>query len=292
MKGILMAGGSGSRLWPLTLAVSKQLLPLYNKPMVFYPLSTLMLAEIRDILLISSPQDLPQYERLLGDGSGFGIRLRYLAQPSPDGLAQAFTLGEAFLGDEPCVMILGDNLFYGNGLSRLLREARNAAEKGRATIFGCPVKDPRRFGVVETDAQGRVLSLEEKPVRPKSSFCVTGLYCYPKGVSALAHTLRPSSRGELEITALNDLYRERGLLDARLLGRGYAWFDAGTVDSLSDAAGFVRTVEARQGRQISAPEEIAFRSGWLDRSGLLHAAKRYGESPYGLYLQAVAEGAI
>ena len=290
MKGIVLAGGSGTRLYPLTLVTSKQLLPIYDKPMVYYPLSTLMLAGIRDILLISTPQDLPNFERLLGDGSAFGIHLSYKVQPSPDGLAQAFILGEEFIGEDACAMVLGDNIFYGNGLGRLVRSAAENAENGRATIFGYYVNDPERFGIVEFDENGRVLSVEEKPKNPKSNYCITGLYFFPKGVSALANRVKPSARGELEITALNDMYLKQGLLDVRLLGRGFAWLDTGTMESLVEAADFVRMVETRQSSQISALEEIAFIKGWIDRESLLVSAERYGKSPYGRHLRNVAEG--
>ncbi len=292
MKGIVLAGGSGTRLYPLTMVTSKQLLPVYDKPMVYYPISTLMLAGIRDILIISTPTDLPNFERLLGDGSSFGVRFSYKEQPSPDGLAQAFTIGEDFIGDEPCAMVLGDNIFYGNGFGKLLRSASSRAADGRATIFGYYVTDPERFGIVEFDENGKVLSVEEKPKNPKSNYCITGLYFYPKGVSALAHQVKPSPRGELEITTLNDMYLQRGLLDVQLLGRGFAWLDTGTMDSLVDAADFVRTVETRQSSQISALEEIAYRNGWIDKQTLLFSAKRYGKSPYGKHLKNVAEGKI
>ena len=292
MKGIVLAGGSGTRLYPLTLVTSKQLLPIYDKPMVYYPLSTLMLAGIRDILLISTPQDLPNFERLLGDGSAYGIHLSYKVQPSPDGLAQAFILGEQFIGGDACAMVLGDNIFYGNGFGRILRKVSEDAENGRATIFGYYVTDPERFGIVEFDENGRVLSVEEKPRNPKSNYCITGLYFYPKGVSALANQVKPSARGELEITTLNDMYLQQGLLDVQLLGRGFAWLDTGTMDSLVDAADFVRTIETRQSSQISALEEIAYRNGWIDRETLLISADRYGKSPYGQHLKNVAEGRI
>jgi len=292
MKGIVLAGGSGTRLYPLTMVTSKQLLPVYDKPMIYYPLSTLMLAGIRDILIISTPVDLPNFERLLGDGSHFGIRLSYKAQPSPDGLAQAFTLGEEFIGDDACAMVLGDNIFYGNGFSRVLKKAAANAEGGRATIFGYYVTDPERFGIVEFDEDGKVISVEEKPKVPKSNYCVTGLYFYPRGVSAMAWAVKPSARGELEITTLNDMYLQQGLLDVELLGRGYAWLDAGTMDSLVDASDFVRTIETRQSSQISAPEEIACRNGWIDKAALLESAALYGNSPYGQHLKNVAEGKI
>ena len=292
MKGIVLAGGIGTRLYPLTMVTSKQLLPVYDKPMIYYPLSALMLAGIRDILIVSTPQDLPNFERLLGRGDQFGICLSYLAQPSPDGLAQAFTIGEEFIGGDACAMVLGDNIFYGNGLSRVLRKAYENAENGRATIFGYYVTDPERFGVVEFDDAGKVLSVEEKPKAPKSNYCIMGLYFYPSGVSALAHQVQPSERGELEITTLNDMYLKRGLLDVQLLGRGYAWLDTGTVDSLVDASDFVRTIETRQSSQISALEEIAFRNGWIDRETLLRSAALCGKSPYGQHLKNVAEGKI
>ena len=292
MKGIVLAGGSGTRLYPLTMVTSKQLLPVYDKPMVYYPISTLMLAGIRDILIISTPTDLPNFERLLGDGSHFGIRLSYKVQPSPDGLAQAFTLGEDFIGDEPCAMVLGDNIFYGNGLGQILRTSAHNAEAGRMTIFGYYVTDPERFGIVEFDENGKVLSVEEKPKQPKSNYCITGLYFYPAGVSGMAHQVRPSARGELEITTLNDRYLQRGLLDVQLLGRGFAWLDTGTMDSLLDAADFVRTIETRQSSQISALEEIAYRNGWIDIETLLESAQHYGKSPYGQHLKNVAEGRI
>ena len=292
MKGIILAGGAGTRLYPLTRVTSKQLLPVYDKPMIYYPLCTLMLAGIRDILILSTPEDTPRFEALLGDGSPFGLHLRYKVQPSPDGLAQAFLLGEDFLAGEPSAMILGDNIFYGNGFVRILREACAAAETGRASIFGYRVNDPERFGVVEFDEQGRVLSLEEKPALPRSSYAVTGLYFYPAGVSEKARCIRPSARGELEITDLNALYLSEGTLDVRLLGRGFAWLDTGTMDSLVEAADFVRTVESRQGIMISAPEEIAYRQGWIGKDALLGAAKAYGRSPYGAHLSAVAEGRI
>lgn len=292
MKGIVLAGGAGTRLYPLTMVTSKQLLPIYDKPMIYYPLSTLMLADIQDILIISTPDDTPRFESLLGDGSQFGVRLRYAVQPSPDGLAQAFLIGESFIAGEPCAMVLGDNIFYGNGLSQLLRNAIANAENGRATIFGYAVKDPERFGVVEFDASGRVLSVEEKPERPKSSYCVTGLYFYDRHVVEMAKRVRPSARGELEITTLNDLYLQNGALDVQLLGRGYTWLDTGTTDSLLDASNFVRMIEQRQAIQISAPEEIAFRNGWISRERLLESAERYGKSPYGCHLRNVATGAI
>lgn len=292
MKGIVLAGGAGTRLYPLTMVTSKQLLPIYDKPMVYYPLSTLMLAGIREILIISTPTDLPNFERLLGDGSQFGISITYKVQPSPDGLAQAFLIGDEFIGDDSCAMVLGDNIFYGNGFGKALSAARESAESGRATIFGYYVTDPERFGIVEFDENGKVLSVEEKPKEPKSNYCITGLYFYPKGVSKLAAEVKPSWRGELEITSLNDLYLQQNKLDVQLLGRGYAWLDTGTMDSLVEAADFVRTIETRQSSQISALEEIAFRQGWIDKETLLHSAERYGKSPYGQHLKNVAEGKI
>lgn len=293
MKGIILAGGAGTRLYPLTMVTSKQLLPVYDKPMVYYPLSTLMLAGIREILIISTPEDTPRFEHLLGDGSQFGLSLSYKVQPSPDGLAQAFTLGEAFIGGEACAMVLGDNIFYGNGMGKMLRAAvENAQARERATVFGYYVNDPERFGVVEFDGDGRVVCIEEKPKRPKSNYAVTGLYFYPKGVSAMAHQVKPSVRGELEITTLNAMYLEQQRLDVQLLGRGFAWLDTGTMESLLDAADFVRMVEKHQGVKISAPEEIAYKNGWIAKETLLAAAQRYGKSPYGEHLKTVAEGRI
>ena len=289
MKGIILAGGSGTRLYPLTKVTSKQLLPVYDKPMIYYPLSTLMLAGIRDILIISTPTDTPRFQDLLGDGSHFGIHLSYAVQPSPDGLAQAFLIGEEFIGDEPCAMILGDNIFYGNDFSSILEKARRGAENGRATVFGYYVPDPERFGVVEFDENEKVLSVEEKPEHPKSNYAITGLYFYPKGVSELAKQVRPSARGELEITTLNDMYLHRGILDAKIFGRGFAWLDTGTMESLLEAAEFVHMVEKRQGMKISAPEEIAFRFGWISTQELLESADLYGKSPYGHHLRQVAE---
>ena len=293
MKGIILAGGAGTRLYPLTMVTSKQLLPVYDKPMIYYPLSTLMLAGIREILIISTPEDTPRFEHLLGDGSQFGVSLSYCVQPSPDGLAQAFLLGEEFIGDDACAMVLGDNIFYGNGFSKILRAAvANAEESARATVFGYYVNDPERFGVVEFDESGRVISIEEKPQQPKSNYAVTGLYFYPKGVSAMAHQVKPSARGELEITTLNAMYLDEKALDVQLLGRGFAWLDTGTMDSLVDAADFVRMVEQRQGIKISAPEEIAYKNGWITKDELLVSAERYGKSPYGKHLKAVAEGRV
>lgn len=292
MKGIILAGGSGTRLYPLTMVTSKQLLPVYDKPMVFYPLSTLMLAGIKDILVISTPQDLPNFERLLGDGSQYGINLSYKVQPSPDGLAQAFILGEEFIGDDACAMVLGDNIFYGNGFGKLLREAAANAEEGRATVFGYYVNDPERFGIVEFDENGKVISVEEKPKVPKSNYAITGLYFYPSGVAQKAGKVKPSARGELEITTLNDMYLKEDKLDVKLLGRGFAWLDTGTMDSLVEASDFVQMVEKRQGIKISALEEIAYLKGWITKEKLLEAAEKYGKSPYGMHLKRVAEGEI
>ncbi len=292
MKGIILAGGAGTRLYPLTMVTSKQLLPVYDKPMIYYPLSTLMLAGIQDILIISTPTDTPRFEALLGDGSQFGLRLQYAVQPSPDGLAQAFLIGEEFIGDDVCAMVLGDNIFYGNGFSRILREAVANAEQGRATIFGYYVNDPERFGIVEFDESGKVISVEEKPQHPKSNYCITGLYFYDRRVVELAKQVKPSARGELEITSLNELYLKDGTLDVKLLGRGFAWLDTGTMDSLVDAADFVRMVEKRQSVKISAPEEIAFKNGWIDKETLLASAQRYGKSPYGEHLKRVADGKL
>ena len=268
MKGIILAGGAGTRLYPLTMVTSKQLLPVYDKPMIYYPLSTLMLAGIREILIISTPEDTPRFEHLLGDGSDFGLQLSYTVQPSPDGLAQAFLLGENFIGDEACAMVLGDNIFYGNGFRKALRAAAADAEAGRATIFGYYVHDPERFGIVEFDANGKVISVEEKPKAPKSNYCITGLYFYPAGVSNMAKQVKPSARGELEITTLNDLYLKQDRLDVQLLGRGFAWLDTGTMDSLVEAADFVQMIQRRQAIVISAPEEIAYLNGWISREAL------------------------
>lgn len=287
MKGIILAGGSGTRLYPLTSVTSKQLLPIYDKPMVYYPLSTLMLAGIKDILIISTPQDLPNFEKLLGDGSRFGINLSYKVQPSPDGLAQAFLIGEDFIGDDSCAMILGDNIFYGHGLVKRLKKAYE--NTGRATIFGYLVDDPERFGVVEFDDDFKVVSLEEKPQNPKSSFAVTGLYFYDNRVVEMAKKVKPSARGELEITDLNKLYLEEGLLDVELLGRGFAWLDTGTMESLLEAGTFVKQVENIQGIVISAPEEIAYNNGWINDDQLSEAIKNYGKSPYGDHLRKVLE---
>lgn len=292
MKGIILSGGAGTRLYPLTMVTSKQLLPVYDKPMIYYPLSTLMLAGIRDILLISTPTDLPNFQSLLGDGAQFGVRLSYKVQPSPDGLAQAFLLGEDFIDGDCCAMILGDNIFYGNGLGEYMQKARADAERGVATIFGYHVNDPERFGIMEIDETGNVLSVEEKPQHPKSNYCITGLYFYDKRVVHLAKQVKPSKRGELEITDLNELYLRDGTLKAQLLRRGFAWLDTGTMDALVDAADFVRMIEQRQGIKISAPEEIAFNRGWIDQAALQEAAVRYGKSPYGRHLQNVAEGRL
>ena len=292
MKGIVLAGGAGTRLYPLTMVTSKQLLPVYDKPMVYYPLSTLMLAGIRDILIISTPTDLPNFERLLGDGSAYGLNLSYKVQPSPDGLAQAFLIGEEFIGSDCCAMVLGDNIFYGAGLGERLRKAKADAEAGRASIFGYYVTDPQRFGIVEFDENGKVISVEEKPEHPKSNYCITGLYFYDNRVVEMAKKVRPSKRGELEITDLNRFYLEDGSLNVQLLGRGYAWLDTGTMDSLAEATNFVRTIETRQSAQIAALEEIAYTQGWIDKAELLKAAERYGKSPYGHHLKQVANGKI
>ena len=293
MKGIILAGGTGTRLYQLTKVTTKQLLPIYDKPMIYYPLSTLMLACIKEILIISTPEDTPRFEALLGDGSQFGISLSYKVQPSPDGLAQAFVLGEEFLAGEAGAMVLGDNIFYGNGFRRLLRAAVATAEdKGRATVFGYYVTDPERFGVVAFDENGKVTDIEEKPKKPKSNYAVTGLYFYPDDVCNRANRVKPSARGELEITTLNEMYLKDGLLDVQLLGLGFAWLDTGTVESLLSAANFVETIESRQGITISAPEEIAYINGWIDQKTLLKSAKAYGKSPYGAHLKAVAEGRV
>ena len=289
-KGIILAGGSGTRLYPLTMVTSKQLLPIYDKPMIYYPLSTLMLAGIRDILIISTPQDLPNFEKLLGDGSRYGINLSYKVQPSPDGLAQAFIIGEDFIGNDNCAMILGDNIFHGNGLTNQLKKA--VENVGRATVFGYYVEDPERFGVVEFNKEGKVISLEEKPEKPKSNYAVTGLYFYDNKVCKYAKSLKPSARGELEITDLNKIYLEKGRLDVITLGRGYGWLDTGTVDSLSEASEYVRVIENRQGLKISCLEEISYKNGWIDKGSLLESANAYGKSPYGQHLKNVAEGKV
>lgn len=293
MRGIILAGGAGTRLYPLTMVTSKQLLPVYDKPMIYYPLSTLMLAGIKDILIISTPDDTPRFEALLGDGGQFGVKLSYCVQPSPDGLAQAFILGEEFIGDDACAMVLGDNIFYGNGFKKTLRTAAENAEKNnRATVFGYYVNDPERFGVVAFDKDGRATSIEEKPVSPKSNYAVTGLYFYPAGVGKRANTVQPSARGELEITTLNEMYLKDSILDVQLLGRGFAWLDTGTMDSLVEAADFVQMISKRQGITISAPEEIAFINHWIDEDKLRCSAEKYGKSPYGAHLKAVADGRV
>ena len=292
MKGIILAGGSGTRLYPLTLVTSKQLLPVYDKPMIYYPLSTLMLAGIKDILIISTPADTERFEQLLSDGSQFGINLSYKVQPSPDGLAQAFTLGEDFINGEACAMVLGDNIFYGNGFTDLLKNAAKDAQNGKATVFGYYVNDPERFGVVDFDENGKAVSIEEKPAKPKSNYAVTGLYFYPAGVSERAAQVKPSARGEVEISSLNEIYLNEDNLGVQLLGRGYAWLDTGTMQSLVDASNFVKMIEEREGVSVSAPEEIAFVHGWIDKDQLTEAAERYGKSPYGQHLKAVAEGRL
>lgn len=290
MKGIILAGGAGTRLYPLTMVTSKQLLPVYDKPMIYYPLTTLMMANIRDILIISTPEDTPRFESLLGDGHQFGIKLSYAVQPSPDGLAQAFIIGEEFIGDDACAMILGDNIFYGNGLGNMLKGAARRAEEGRASVFGFYVNDPERFGVVEFDENYKALSLEEKPKNPRSNYAVTGLYFYPSGVSEIAKKVKPSARGELEITTLNQMYLERDLLDCDIMGRGFSWLDTGTMDSLMQAAGFIQTIQNMQGIIVASPEEIAYRYKMIDKEQLLKAAEKYGKSPYGHHLRMVAEG--
>lgn len=290
MKGIILAGGSGTRLYPLTKVTSKQLLPIYDKPMIYYPLSTLMLAGIKDILIISTPDDTPRFEELLGDGSKFGINLSYAVQPSPDGLAQAFLIGEDFIGDDTCAMVLGDNIFYGSYFRKNLADAVKAAEEGYATIFGYYVKDPERFGIVEFDKNRNVVSVEEKPQHPKSNYCITGLYFYDNRVVKMAKQVKPSARGELEITDLNRLYLNESKLKVQLLGRGFAWLDTGTMDSLMEASTFVQTVQSRQGVVISAPEEIAYMEGLITKEQLLESAELYGKSPYGEHLKIVADG--
>ena len=292
MKGIILAGGAGTRLYPLTMVTSKQLLPIYDKPLIYYPLSTLMLAGIKDILIISTPEDTPRFENLLGNGSQFGVSLSYAVQPSPDGLAQAFIIGEEFIENESCAMVLGDNIFYGNGFSKFLMKAVSLADNGLATVFGYYVNDPERFGVVEFAEDGKVLSVEEKPKNPKSNYAITGLYFYPAGVTEKAKKVKPSSRGELEITTLNEMYLKEEILNVQLLGRGFAWLDTGTMKSLLKASNFISMVEEQQGVMISAPEEIAFRYGWIDKIELLTSAEKYGKSPYGKHLQVVAEGKI
>ncbi len=289
MKGIILAGGSGTRLYPLTRVTSKQLLPIYDKPMIYYPLSTLMLAGIREILIISTPDDISRFEALLGDGSQFGISLSYAVQPSPDGLAQAFIIGQEFIGDDACALVLGDNIFYGGWFRKNLQEAVVNAENGNATIFGYYVKDPERFGIVEFDKNKNVISVEEKPEYPKSNYCITGLYFYPSGVAKMAINVKPSKRGELEITTLNDMYLKDNKLKVQILGRGFAWLDTGTMDSLMEASLFVQTVQNRQGVVISAPEEIAYHEEWINKEKLLESAEMYGKSPYGEHLRKVAE---
>ena len=292
MKGIILAGGSGTRLYPLTMVTSKQLLPVYDKPMIYYPLATLMMADIRDILIISTPEDTDRFKALLKDGRQFGINLSYAVQPSPDGLAQAFLIGEDFIGDEPCAMILGDNIFYGNGLGSMLKNAAKKAADGRATVFGFYVNDPERYGVVEFDKTGKALSIEEKPEAPKSNYAVTGLYFYPAGVSKMAKEVKPSDRGELEITTLNEMYLKMGLLDCDIMGRGFSWMDAGTTDSLMQAGLFIQMIQNMQGIIVSAPEEIAYRYRMISKEDLLKAAEKYGKSTYGKHLKTVAEGRI
>ncbi len=290
MKGIILAGGAGTRLYPLTKVTSKQLLPIYDKPMIYYSLSTLMLAGIRDILLISTPDDIGNFKRLLGSGAHLGINISYAVQNKPEGIAQAFLIGEEFIEKEPCSMILGDNFFYGGWFSQNLENAIRNVEKGNATIFGYYVKDPQRFGIVEFDANQNVLSVEEKPMNPKSNYCITGLYFYPEDVCEKAKKVKPSSRGELEITELNRLYLEENKLKVQVLGRGFAWMDTGTIDSLMETAVFVQAVQNRQGVVISAPEEVAYVNGFINKETLLESAKAYGKSPYGEHLKAVAEG--
>lgn len=290
MKGIILAGGSGTRLYPLTLVTSKQLLPVYDKPMIYYPLTTLMMANIRDILIISTPEDAPRFQQLLGDGNQFGIKLSYAVQPSPDGLAQAFVIGEEFIGNEPCAMILGDNIFYGNGLGRMLQNAAARAENGRATVFGFYVDDPQRFGVIDFDDNSKVLSIEEKPINPKSNYAVTGLYFYPVGVVERAKQVKPSYRGELEITTLNAMYLDENLLDCDIMGRGYSWLDTGTMDSLMQASVFIQTIQNMQGIIVASPEEIAYRYNMISKDQLIKSAKLYGKSSYGKHLLAVADG--
>lgn len=292
MKGIILAGGAGTRLYPLTMVTSKQLLPVYDKPMIYYPLSTLMLAGIREILIISTPADLPNFERLLGNGEMFGIKLSYREQPSPDGLAQAFLLGEEFIGDEECAMILGDNIFYGEGFSSVLQSAVRSAENGKATVFGYYVNDPKRFGIAEFNQDGDVVSIVEKPENPKSNYAITGLYFYPKGVAAKAKQVKLSPRGELEITSLNEMYLEERALQVKLMGRGFAWLDTGTMESLFDASNFVRIMQKNQGVEISAPEEVAYRYRWISKEALLNAAEKFGNSPYGQHLKNVANEKI
>ena len=292
MKGIILAGGSGTRLYPLTMVTSKQLLPVYDKPMIYYPLSVLMLAGIKEILIISTSADIPNFEKLLGDGSEFGINLSYAKQPSPDGLAQAFIIGEEFIGNDNVAMILGDNIYYGNGFTPILNNAAANAQNGKVTIFGYYVHDPERFGIVEFDEDEKVISVEEKPQNPKSNYCITGLYFYDNRVVEFAKKVKPSARGELEITDLNKMYLEDGTLDVKLLDRGFAWLDTGTMDSLVEAAEFVQMIEKRQSIKIAALEEIAYNNNWIDKQTLLASAEKYGKSPYGEHLMKVAEGKI
>lgn len=292
MKGIILAGGAGTRLYPLTKVTSKQLLPVFDKPMIYYPLSTLMLAGIRDILIISTPEDTQRFESLLGDGQQFGVKLSYKVQPSPDGLAQAFLLGESFIGADSCAMILGDNIFYGNRFTEMLKNAARKADEGYATIFGYYVDNPEGFGIVEFDQDGSVLSIEEKPKQPKSKYAVTGLYFYPEGVAEKAKMVRPSERGELEITELNNIYLREGSLQTQIMGRGFTWLDTGTMENLLEASEFVHMIQKRQSIMISAPEEIGYRNGWINAQTLLEAAGRYGKSSYGMHLRMVAEGKV
>ncbi len=292
MKGIILAGGSGTRLYPLTMVTSKQLLPIYDKPMIYYPLSTLMLAGIRDILIISTPEDTPRFEHLLGDGSRFGLNLSYKVQPSPDGLAQAFILGEEFIGNDDVCMVLGDNIFYGNGFKKALHNAVLNANNGRATVFGYYVQVPERFGVVEFDSKGQAISIEEKPTNPKSNYAVVGLYFYPKCVSKMAKEVKPSSRGELEITTLNQMYLENNNLDVITFGRGFTWLDTGTHESLADATAFVKMIEEHQGLKVSCIEEIAYKNGWISKEKLLEIAEPMKKNQYGQHLINVANGKI
>ena len=292
MKGIILAGGSGTRLYPLTMVTSKQLLPIYDKPMVYYPLSVLMMAGIKDILIISTPTDLPRFEQLLGDGSKFGINLSYKVQPSPDGLAQAFILGDEFIGDDPCAMILGDNIFHGAGLIKHLHNSVARAENGEATIYGYYVNDPERFGIVELDENNNAISIEEKPKNPKSNYCVTGLYFYPKGVSDLAKQVKPSPRGELEITTLNNMYLDMKKLHVTTMGRGYSWLDTGTHESLVDASNYIKILEEHQGIKVCCPEEIAYKNGWISKDQLIEAGNSMAKNQYGQHLLKVAEGKI
>lgn len=292
MKGIILAGGSGTRLYPLTMVTSKQLLPIYDKPMIYYPLSTLMLAGIRDILIISTPEDTPRFEHLLGDGSRFGLNLSYKVQPSPDGLAQAFIIGEEFINDDDVCMVLGDNIFYGNGFKKALHNAVLNADNGRATVFGYYVPDPERFGVVEFDSNGQAISLEEKPQKPKSNYAVVGLYFYPKGVSKMAMEVKPSPRGELEITTLNQMYLQKNNLDVITFGRGFTWLDTGTHESLADATAFVKMIEEHQGLKVSCIEEISYNNGWISKEKLLEIAEPMKKNQYGQHLINVANGKI